>query len=102
MNAAGTPINSTIVRTYSSLWSLVRAYFAVVARLLPDVAQRQAEHLFTAPPPYAGRGSESLDAREERVLSGKHSLALWHAGPLNAPAVLLVHGWGGRGVSRGG
>jgi pimeloyl-ACP methyl ester carboxylesterase len=101
MSGFSTPINSTIVRSSFSLSALVRTYFAVVSRLLPDVAKRQAEHLFTAPPPYAGRGSESLDAREERVLSGKHSLALWHAGPSNAPAVLLVHGWGGRGIQMG-
>jgi pimeloyl-ACP methyl ester carboxylesterase len=98
MNTFSMVMNSTIVRSQLSLWSLVRAYFAVLSRLLPEVAQRQAERLFTVPPPYAGRGSELLDAREERVLSGKHSLALWQAGPSNAPAVLLVHGWGGRGI----
>jgi pimeloyl-ACP methyl ester carboxylesterase len=101
MNAIGAPINSTIVRSDISMWPMVRAYFAIVSRLLPSVAKRQAEHLFTAPPPYAGRSSELLDAREERVLSGKHSLAVWHAGDSTAPAVLLVHGWGGRGVQLG-
>jgi pimeloyl-ACP methyl ester carboxylesterase len=101
MNALSSPVNSTIDRSNISLWRLVRAYFAVISRLLPDVARRQAERLFTAPPRYAGRGSVMLDAREERVLSGRHSLVLWHAGPSSAPAVLLVHGWGGRGIQMG-
>jgi pimeloyl-ACP methyl ester carboxylesterase len=100
MNAISMRINSTIVRSESS-GALVRTYFAVVSRLLPGVARRQAEHFFTAPPPYAGRASEPLDAREERVLSGRRSLAVWHAGPSGAPAVLLVHGWGGRGIQMG-
>jgi len=93
--------NSTIVLSRISLWAVIRAYFAIVSRLLPDLARRHAERLFTAPPRYAGRRRQSLDARRETVVSGKHSLAVWQAGPLVAPAVLLVHGWGGRGTQLG-
>jgi pimeloyl-ACP methyl ester carboxylesterase len=96
-----TTINSTIVRSRISLWAIIRAYFAIVSRLLPDLARRQAERLFTAPPRYAGRRWQSFDARRDTVVSGKYSLAVWQAGPLAAPAVLLVHGWGGRGVQMG-
>jgi pimeloyl-ACP methyl ester carboxylesterase len=96
-----TPLNSTIVRERTSLWVAVRAYFAVVSRLLPDLARRQAERLFTLPPRYAGRRTHPVDARCESVVAGKHSLAVWQAGPPAAPAVLLVHGWGGRGVQMG-
>jgi len=65
---------------------------------LPDLARRQAERLFTVPPRYAGRSTQSIDARRETIVAGTHSLAVWQAGPAAAPAVLLVHGWGGRGM----
>jgi pimeloyl-ACP methyl ester carboxylesterase len=103
MNASlTTPHNSTIGRSLDSLGTLVRAYFAVASRLLPDLARRQAERLFTAPPRYAGRRTQPMDARRETVAAGKHSLAVWQMGPAAAPAVLLVHGWGGRGVQMEG
>ena len=102
MNASlAASINSTIVRSESSLGSLVRAYFAIASRLVPELARRQAERLFTLPPRYAGRGSHPVDARRETVVAGRHSIAVWQAGPSAAPAVLLVHGWGGRGVQLG-
>ena len=72
MNAAlGTSINSTIVRSRNSLWAIVRAYFAIASRLLPDLARRQAERLFTVPPRYAGRRPQPVDARRETVVAGK-------------------------------
>ena len=102
MNASLTAsVNSTIVRSRTSLWALVRAYFAIASRLLPDLARRQAERLFTLPPRYASRNTQTVDARRETVVAGKHSLAVWQVGPAAAPAVLLVHGWGGRGVQMG-
>ena len=33
--------------------------------------------------------------------AGRHDLAVWSAGPAGAPAVLLAHGWGGRGAQMG-
>jgi pimeloyl-ACP methyl ester carboxylesterase len=96
-----TTINSTIGRSLSSPQRLVRTYFAIASRLLPDLARRQAEHLFTVPPRYGGRRLQPVAARRDTLVSGKHSLAVWHAGPSSAPAVLLVHGWGGRGVQMG-
>lgn len=102
MNASLTSsMNSTIVRSRMSLGAVVRAYFAVASRLVPDLARRQAERLFTVPPRYAGRSTQSNDARRETAVAGKHSLAVWQVGPATAPAVLLVHGWGGRGVQLG-
>jgi pimeloyl-ACP methyl ester carboxylesterase len=80
---------------------MLRAYFAITSRLLPDLARRQAEHLFTVPPRYAGRRTHPVDARRETVVAGNHSLAVWEAGAPGAPAVLLAHGWGGRGVQMG-
>ena len=93
-----TPQNSTIVRSDAVLESAVRAYFAVTSRLFPGLARRQAERLFTTPPRFAGRAQANVAARRDTVVSGRHSLAVWQAGPQAAPAVLLVHGWGGRGL----
>jgi pimeloyl-ACP methyl ester carboxylesterase len=93
--------NSTLVRFQQSFWALVRAYFAVVSRLMPDHARRHAERLFTTPPQFAGRTSHPVDARRETIVAGNRSVAVWHAGPAGAPAVLLAHGWGGRGAQLG-
>ena len=101
-NAAVAFKNSTIVRTNSRpLLAVVRAYFGIVSRILPNLARRQAERLFTAPPRYAGRGVAPAFARRETVVAGRHALAVWQSGPAAGPAVLLVHGWGGRGVQMG-
>jgi pimeloyl-ACP methyl ester carboxylesterase len=81
-----------------SLLPLLRAYFGVASRLMPEVARRHAERLFTTPPRYAGRGADGLDARQDWVTSAQHRIAVWQAGDAGAPAVLLSHGWGGRGV----
>ena len=103
MNATlSSSLNSTVVRSRISLWAVIRAYFAIASRLLPALARNQAEHLFTMPPRYAGRRLHPADARRETVVAGKHSLAVWQAGPQSAKAVLLIHGWGGRGVQLGG
>lgn len=96
-----TTLNSTIVRSRTSCWAVVRAYFAIASRLLPDLARRQAERLFTMPPRYAGRRAQPVAARRETVVADNRSIAVWQAGPAAAPAVLLVHGWGGRGVQMG-
>jgi pimeloyl-ACP methyl ester carboxylesterase len=90
--------NSTIVRTDNPMLPLLRAYFAVASWVAPDVAQRHAERLFTQPPRYSGRVRISADARRDTVRTGAHSLAVWQKGPIGAPAVLLAHGWGGRGA----
>jgi pimeloyl-ACP methyl ester carboxylesterase len=96
------PKNSTIVRfTPFSFRGLLRTYFTIASRLLPEMARRHAEQLFTLPPPYAGRQSQPADARRDTVTVGRHAIAVWQAGPAAAPAVLLVHGWGGRGTQMG-
>jgi pimeloyl-ACP methyl ester carboxylesterase len=94
---SATHTNSTFV-----LFSALRTYFAIASRVLPRLAQRHAERLFTSPPQYAGRQTHPADARRDTVIAGKHALAVWQAGPTAAPAILLVHGWGGRGVQMGG
>lgn len=92
---------STIVRPADSLSTLIRAYFGIASRVLPGLARRQAERWFTMPPRYAGRRGHPVAARRETVVSGDRGLAVWQAGPATAPAILLSHGWGGRGVQMG-
>src|SRR2546423_8714735 len=90
--------NSTIVRPLTPLLALVRAYFGVVSRLAPDLARRHAERLFTTPPRYRGKRLPLAGVPRELVSAGSYRLAVWQAGPSAAPAILLVHGWGGRGA----
>lgn len=93
--------NRTIVR-FSLSQLMLRAYFATTSRLLPALARGHAERLFTAPPRHPGQPSPRLVARRDSVAVGAHELAVWHSGPAAAPAVLLVHGWGGAGAQMAG
>ena len=98
--AFASPRNSTVVLN-TSLHALLRAYFGTLSRLLPGLAVRQAERLFTRPPRYAGRRSVTVAARRDTVSADGREIAVWQAGPADAPAVLLAHGWGGRAVQMG-
>jgi pimeloyl-ACP methyl ester carboxylesterase len=64
--------------------------------LFPDLAAAWAERLFLTPPARnAASAVDLIDARD-RVLSHRgRLLGTWSWGPADAPAVLLVHGWGG-------
>ena len=73
---ATSSLNSTIVRARRTGWTLLRVYFAVASRFLPEVARRQAERLFTLPPRYAGRRPHPIDARREAVTVDGRSLAV--------------------------
>jgi pimeloyl-ACP methyl ester carboxylesterase len=94
-------VNGTIVRSYSAWITLLRAYFGLTSRVLPGVARQHAERLFTRPPQYRGRQPLPVPARRETVATSTHELSVWQTGPASAPAVLLAHGWGGRGVQMG-
>ncbi|MBI5786750.1 MAG: alpha/beta hydrolase [Rhodocyclales bacterium] len=98
-----TPITATMNRTTVRLSALpvIRAWFGIASRVLPGMARRQAEHWFTRPPRYAGRRTHPVAARRETVVVDNRRIAVWQAGPVTAPAVLLSHGWGGSGVQMG-
>lgn len=97
--ALSRPMFSTIVRSnIGSLASrLMRGYFGLASHLLPELARRHAERLFTTPPRFPRR-AVAVDARRDTVLAGERTIAVWQTGPAVAPAVLLAHGWGGRGL----
>jgi pimeloyl-ACP methyl ester carboxylesterase len=87
--------NSTTVRSLLPPLPLLRAYFAIVSWLAPELARRQAERLFTTPPRY--RGKRVAPAVPKQIVDATgHRLAVWETGRREAPAVLLTHGWGGR------
>src|SRR5262245_26835536 len=65
--------------------------------LLPEFTAALAERLFLTPPRSKGQSAffDFLDARSSYVEHRGRQLATWRWGPAEAPAVLLVHGWGG-------
>ncbi len=72
--------------------------FLTGSLLLPEHAAALAERLFLTPP--APRLPQStffdfLDAHSSYVEYRGRNLATWRWGPLDAPAVVLAHGWGG-------
>jgi pimeloyl-ACP methyl ester carboxylesterase len=72
--------------------------FVTGSLLLPEYAAALAERLFLTPPrPHLPQSSffDFLDARSSYVEYRGRSLATWRWGPLDAPAVLLAHGFGG-------
>ncbi|HKQ64577.1 MAG TPA: alpha/beta hydrolase [Methylomirabilota bacterium] len=95
---------STIVRSSkdSRLLPIVRTAHRVLSAAAPALAARRAARLFTTPPPVR-RPSAEIDllgtarARPMHVGGRRVETYTWGAGP----AVLLVHGWGGRGAQLG-
>lgn len=72
--------------------------FLTGSLLLPEYAAALAERLFLTPPrPKLPQSTffDFLDAHAGFVEHGGRALATWRWGPLDAPAVLLAHGWGG-------
>jgi pimeloyl-ACP methyl ester carboxylesterase len=72
--------------------------FLTGSLLLPEHAAALAERLFLTPPRAPLPQStffDFLDARSSYVEYRGRQLATWRWGPLDAPAVLLAHGWGG-------
>ncbi|HVP09319.1 MAG TPA: alpha/beta fold hydrolase [Burkholderiales bacterium] len=66
--------------------------------LLPEHAAALAERLFLTPPPPRLPQStffDFVDAHAGFVEVRGRQLATWRWGPLDAPAVVLAHGWGG-------
>lgn len=76
----------------------LRLAFRATDAVSPDLARRWAQRLFTTPPRHAASPTEQTMVRRGRAFSFKSgglSLRAWCWG--EGPAVLLAHGWGGRG-----
>ena len=96
--------NSTNVRNQMLGFVLQRAELAIVSALAPERAVEIAARLFATPPRFehTPRERELLSAGERYGVATRHGeLAAWRFGLLTRPAVILVHGWGGRGAQLG-
>lgn len=66
--------------------------------LFPELAGAWAERLFLTPPLARDAAASALDLIDARsgvvVHKGRH-ITTWRWGSIDAPAVLLAHGWGG-------
>ena len=106
MPRAAVAINSTNVRNLQGLparghlaWQRLTLAFA--SALAPRRAVATAARLFATPPRHAHTAPElELLATGTRfeVAAGATRLAAWRFGPAERPAVVLCHGWGGRGA----
>jgi pimeloyl-ACP methyl ester carboxylesterase len=79
--------------------------FLTSSLLLPEYAAALAERLFLTPPePRLPQSTffDFLDAHSSYVEHRGRNLATWRWGPLDAPAVLLAHGWGGHAAQMRG
>lgn len=81
---------------------LIRVAFRVLGTVSPQLAGRWANHLWFRPPRYAPPTRERALLARARHLSMQHAdkriaVYTWSDGP----AVLLVHGWSGRGAQMG-
>lgn len=93
-------LNSTNVRKNVGLaWH--RIAFVVTGALAPERAVASAMRLFSTPPRFAHtpREREMLaHAARFEIESPVGRLAAWRYGERSRPAVVLSHGWGGRGA----
>jgi len=89
-------LNSTNVRNSIALaWS--RMHLSIASVLAPSKAVETAARLFATPPRHAHT------AREQELLAtgtrfDVDGLAAWRFGAATRPAIVMSHGWGGRGA----
>ena len=99
MPAIASTLNSTNVRNVLALaWQRLNLTFA--SAFAPERAVERAARLFATPPRFAPTAREAeflLTGTRFGVSSPHGELAAWRFGAAHRPAVVLVHGWGGRG-----
>ncbi|WP_437933737.1 alpha/beta hydrolase [Sorangium sp. So ce341] len=96
--------NSTNVRSFGLRLRAVRAGLRAVGALSPEAAAQWAERIYRTPRRHARPAWERealAAAAPSRVASGAGEIPVWTFRPPRPrsgdPAVLLVHGWEGRG-----
>lgn len=95
--------NSTNVRN-GLLAMLLRTKMAVTSAVAPHKAVDTAARLFSTPPRFGhtDRERELLAIGTRYAVATAHGeIAAWRFGRPDRPAVVLVHGWGGRGAQLG-
>ena len=77
---------------------LLRPALGAFSAVAPALAAPVAERLFLAPPRYPQPAHEAaaLASARSTIVDGETPIRAWTWG--RGPAVLLVHGWGGRGA----
>ena len=81
---------------------LLRPALAMLSAVTPSLAAPIAERLFLAAPrhPQPGHEAAELASARRTVVDADTPIVAWTWG--HGPAVLLVHGWGGRGAQLAG
>ncbi len=80
----------------AQMWA-IRAAFATIGRVAPEVVARWAETLFCRPPQHEPRPRDRqflASGRRYTLVKGEQEIAAWEWG--QGPLVLLAHGWGSR------
>ncbi len=89
------PDKSTTVRSEMHAPLPLRLAFAALGAVAPALAARAGEQLFLSPRRHAVRNGHGPARGDAFVVPcGRERLVAWRFG--EGPAVLLVHGWGGR------
>lgn len=96
------PINSTTVRAIkqSMQHAVRRSSLALTSRVAPRWTLNTASRWFVTPPRFKQPEAELrlLSQGRQHVLDhGGGSLTSWQFGDEKAPALIMSHGWGGRG-----
>lgn len=97
---AAASLNSTNVRNSVS-FAFNRLHLTVAAVLAPQRAIESAARLFATPPRFAHTAREQellATGRPFEVVAPDGPLAAWRFGNEERPAVVVSHGWGGRGA----
>jgi pimeloyl-ACP methyl ester carboxylesterase len=91
---------STAVRSRELPWRtrLLRPALAALSAVAPALAAPVAERLFLAPPrhPQPSHEASALASARAMVIDAGTPITTWTWG--HGPAIVLVHGWGGRGA----
>ena len=93
-------INSTIVRN-NFILPLMRAATSVAAAIAPAWVARTAAQRFITPPHHAHTPPELRHLQNGRrvpIVTPIGKLAAWQFGDRWRPAIIMSHGWGGRGA----
>jgi pimeloyl-ACP methyl ester carboxylesterase len=101
-------INSTFVRLFSPRHcldsgkrGLMRAAVGAASLIAPRMVLKRASRLFITPPRFAHSAPEQRllnSGTAMSIASPIGTIAAWRFGDINHPAIIMSHGWGGRGA----